>query len=56
MVGARHLHQAHDQQESDTKMGAADNNGLGFDAASMSLSWHSADGAVDLLPPRGQFA
>lgn len=30
-------------------------NTLTFDAASFSLSWHSADGAVFLLPPRGQY-
>ena len=44
------------EAEEDTHMGAAATLGLAFDGASISMSWHSAEGAVALLPPRGQFA
>lgn len=57
ILGQRH---EHDHQSaagvgSDAHTAVAGSKGLGFDGASMSLSWHSAEGAVELLPPRGQY-
>lgn len=37
------------------RMGTFDSASLTKDAASFSMSWHSADASISLLPPRGQY-
>ena len=70
IVGARQARQGHSQvPDQDTEDAApellADGNGIKMrtldaasftlDAASFSMSWHSADASISLLPPRGQY-
>ena len=40
----------------DERLAILGHSGLPVDAASGSMSWHAAEGAVALLPPRGRYA
>jgi len=63
IVGARQAQQGHsDVADQDTEDAApellADGNNFKmptFDAASFSMSWHSADASVSLAPPPGLY-